>query len=43
MEFAAALQEVLANNALTCPAVFWLVEEMKKQSVPCRRRGRRRR
>jgi Fe-S-cluster containining protein len=33
----------VANNALKCPAVFWLVEEMKKQSVPRRRRGRQRR
>jgi hypothetical protein len=30
----------VANNALTCPAVFWIVEEMKKRSVTRRRKGR---
>jgi hypothetical protein len=33
----------VANNALTCPAVFWIVEEMLKRSVRRRRRKRRRR
>ncbi len=33
----------VANNALTCPAVFWIVEEMKKRSKFRRRKKRRRR
>jgi Fe-S-cluster containining protein len=33
----------IANNALTCPAVFWIVEEMKKRSKVRRRKRRRRR
>ena len=33
----------VANNALTCPAVFWIVEEMKKRSKARRRKKRRRR
>ncbi len=33
----------VANNALTCPAVFWIVEGMKKRGVARRRKGRRRR
>jgi len=32
-----------ANNALTCPVVFWIVEEMRKRSVRRRKRKRRRR
>jgi len=28
----------VANNALACPAVFWIVEEMKKRSGYCERR-----
>jgi Fe-S-cluster containining protein len=32
-----------ANNALTCPAVFWIVEETRKRSVRRRKRKRRRR
>jgi Fe-S-cluster containining protein len=31
-----------ANNALNCPAVFWIVEEMRNQSVRRRRKRRRR-
>jgi hypothetical protein len=33
----------VANNALSCPAVFWNVEQIKKQSEAHRRKNRRRR
>ncbi len=33
----------IANNALKCPAVFWIVEEMKKRSEAHRRKKKRRR
>jgi Fe-S-cluster containining protein len=32
----------VANNALVCPAVFWIVEEMKKRSGYGRRSGKKR-
>ncbi len=33
----------VANNALKCPAVFWIVQEMKKRSKAHRRKKKRRR
>jgi hypothetical protein len=33
----------VANNALSCPAVFWIVEQMTKRSEAHRRKKRRRR
>ncbi len=32
-----------ANRALTCPAVFWMIEEMRKRSLTRTRRKRKRR
>ena len=32
----------IANNALKCPAVFWIVQEMKKRSEAHIRKKKRR-
>ena len=45
-ELAAELHErafQIANNALKCPAVFWIVEEMKKRCEARKRKKNRRR
>jgi hypothetical protein len=33
----------VADNALSCPAGFWIVEQIKKRSEAHRRKKRRRR